>query len=110
LEGELCRLAQAPGLALAFAKLGFAAEGKKLPPLRTVLDWQRSGVETYSYVFAILDSSNIERKYRLKACVSFAANTSIEGILRSWILRRSVPAAEHVSVPKACSKRFGTDA
>ncbi|MCI0598400.1 MAG: hypothetical protein L0Y60_02580 [Beijerinckiaceae bacterium] len=107
LEGELCRLANAPGVAIAFAKLGFAADGQKLPRLRTVMDWHRSGAETYSYVFAILDSSKIERKYRLKACVSFAANTSIEGILQSWILRRSMLAAEHVSVPKLVASGSG---
>src|SRR5262249_40111477 len=107
LEGELCRLANAPDLAIAFAKLGFAAEGTKLPTLRTVLDWQRSGAATYSFVFAILDSSNIERKYRLKACVSFAAYTSLEGILQSWILRRSLLAAEDVSVPKLIASGSG---
>jgi hypothetical protein len=107
LEGELCRLANAPDVAIAFAKLGFTADGQKLPRLRKVMDWHRSGAETYSYVFAILDGPNIERKYRLKACVSFAPNTSIEGILQSWILRRSALAAEDVSVPKLIASGWG---
>jgi hypothetical protein len=107
LEGELCRLANAPDLAIAFAKLGFAADGRELPRLRTVMDWHRSGAETYSYTFAILDSSNIERKYRLKACVSWGPNATIQGILQLWILRRSVLAAEGVSVPKLIASGSG---
>ena len=107
LEGELCRLANAPDVAIAFAKLGFAADGQKLPRLRTVMDWHRSGAETYSYIFAILHSSNIERRYRLKACVSFGSNSTVEGILQLWILRRSVLAAEGVSVPKLIASGWG---
>ncbi len=100
LEEELCRLANTRGLANAFAKLGFVAEGQELPHLRTVMDWHRSGAETYSYTFAISDSSNIERKYRLKACVSWGSNATIEAIIKLWILRRSLLAAEGVSVPR----------
>jgi hypothetical protein len=100
LEGELCRLANAPDVAIAFANLGFAAGGQKLPRLRTVMDWHRSGAETYSYVFAILHNSNIERRYRFKACVSLGSYTTVEDILQLWILRRSLLAAEGVSVPK----------
>jgi hypothetical protein len=107
LEGELCRLANAPDLAIALAKLGFAADGQELPRLRTVMDWHRSGAETYSYTFAVSDGSNIERKYRLKACVSWGPNATIEGILQLWILRRSVLAAEDVSVPKLIASGSG---
>ncbi len=107
LEGELCRLANAPDVATAFAKLGFAANGHKLPRLRTVMDWHRSGVETYSYVFAIMGGPDIKRKYRLKACAPFFQNTSIESILQSWILRRSALAAEDVSVPKLIASGSG---
>ena len=106
LEGELCRLANAPDVAIALAKLGFAADGQELPGIRTVMDWHRSGAETYSYIFAILYSSNIERRYRIKACVSFDSNT-VEGILQLWILRRSVLAAEGVSVPKLIASGSG---
>jgi hypothetical protein len=107
LEEELCQLARAPDLAVAFAKLGFAVDGQKLPRIRTVMDWHRSGAETYSYIFAILPSSNIERRYRLKACVSFGSNTTVEGILQLWILRRSVLAAEGVTVPKLIASGSG---
>jgi hypothetical protein len=107
LEGELCRLANAPDLAIALAKLGFAADGQELPRLRTVMDWHRSGAETYSYIFAVSHSSHIERKYRLKACVSWGPNATIEGILQLWILRRSVLAAEDVSVPKLIASGSG---
>ena len=107
LEGELCRLANAPDLAVAFAKLGFAADGQELPQLRMVMDWHRSGAETYSYTFTTLDSSNNERKYRLKACVSWGPNTTIETIIKSWILRRSVLAAEGVSVPRLIASGSG---
>jgi hypothetical protein len=107
LEGELCRLANAPDLAIAFAKLGFVADGQELPRLRTVMDWHRSGAETYSYTFATSDSSNIERKYRLKACVSWGPNATVEGIIKLWILRRSVLAAEGVSVPRLIASGSG---
>lgn len=107
LEGELCLLANAPDVAIALAKLGFAADGQKLPRLRTVMDWHRSGAETYSYIFAILHGSNIERRYRLKACVSFGSNCTVEGILQLWIQRRSVLAAEGVSVPKLIASGWG---
>lgn len=107
LEGELCRIANTRNVAIALTKLGFTANGQKLPRLRTVMEWHRSGAETYSYVFAILDSSKIERKYRLKACVSFSRNSTIEGILQSWILRRSVLAAEGVSVPRLIASGSG---
>jgi hypothetical protein len=107
LEGELCQLANAPDLATAFVRLGFAAEGQELPRLRTVMDWHRSGAETYSYTFSILDSSNIERKYRLKACVSWGPNATVEGIIKLWILRRSMLAAEGVSVPRLIASGSG---
>ena len=107
LEGELCRLANAPDLAIAFAKLGFVPSGQELPRLRTVMDWHRSGAETYSYTFAILDSSNIERRYRLKACVSWGPNATIEDIIELWILRRSLLAAEGVSVPRLIASGSG---
>jgi hypothetical protein len=107
LEGELCRLANAPDLAIAFAKLGFVGDGQELPRLRTIMDWHRSGAETYSYTFAISDSSNIERKYRLKACVSWGPNATVEGIIKLWVLRRSVLAAEGVSVPRLIASGSG---
>ncbi|MCL2453396.1 MAG: hypothetical protein FWD08_07100, partial [Alphaproteobacteria bacterium] len=107
LEGELCRLANTPDLAIAFAKLGFGADGQDLPQLRMVMDWHRSGAETYSYTFATLDSSNNERRYRLKACVSWGPNATIEDIIKLWIQRRSVLAAEGVSVPRLVASGSG---
>ncbi len=107
MEGELCRLANAPDKAAAFVKLGFAAKGHKLPRLRTVRDWHRSGVETYSYVFAVVSGPGIERKFRLKACAPLFQNASIESILQSWILRREALAAENVSVPKLIASGLG---
>jgi hypothetical protein len=100
LEGELCRIANTSDVATAVTKLGFASDGQELPRLRTVMDWHRSGAETYSYTFSISDSSNIERRYRLKACVPWGPHSTIEGILQLWVQRRSMLAAEGVSVPK----------
>lgn len=107
LEGELCRIANTSDIATAFAKLGFASNGQELPRLRTVMDWHRSGAETYSYTFAVSDSSNSERRYRLKACVSFGPHSTIEDILQSWVRRRSMLAAQGVSVPKLIAAGAG---
>jgi hypothetical protein len=97
LENELCSLAGETSLAAALAKLKLVKlkDDFKLNPSA---DWVRGGGETYIFPFSV--TTDISRRYIIKAMVAATPGVPPDEQLRHWLARRDLIVAAGVPVPR----------
>ena len=72
----------------------------------TIADWERSGAETYSYIFDVV--SAVRTRLILKACVALAVGRSLDTVVEEWVKRRSLLQSHKVATPKLFGHCQGT--
>lgn len=99
IERELCKLAGDPDPQAALAGLGLIQSPTATYELTELQPWARSGSETYSFVFSVVEAGGKEQTCRLKACVAFTGAQDLETTLRSWLRRRKLLSTVGVNTP-----------
>lgn len=99
LESELKSALGAATAHEAFHRCGICAHGHVGCTYATVHEWQRSGSETYTYVFDVLHGTGGRQRVVLKACVASAPLGSVGQIAEEWRRRRSLLSDAGVDTP-----------
>jgi hypothetical protein len=99
LERELCKLTGSQTEREALFQLKLLPSVSKEYQVRTDVDWERGGDETYIYRFWIR-SEGQESGYIIKACVTLDLERGIEGTILEWVSRRNVLMSNNISVPQ----------
>jgi hypothetical protein len=99
LEGELEKLSGMPSIQESLFALRVLPAQDPLCQVRLPKEgWYRSGAETYLYRFSIV-SNGLSQELALKACVAFAFDRTLEGILESWMKRRQILELNGIKSP-----------
>lgn len=98
LERELCKLTGSQTEREALFQLKLLPSVSTEYQVRTDVDWERGGEETYIYRFWIRREGQ-ESGYIIKACVTLDLERGIEGTIQEWLSRRNVLMSNDMSVP-----------
>ena len=98
LERELCKLTGSQTESEALFQLKLLPSVSTEYQVRTDVDWERGGEETYIYRFWIRREGQ-ESGYIIKACVTLDLERGIEGTIQEWLSRRNVLMSNDINVP-----------
>lgn len=98
LERELCKLTRTQTEREALFQLKLISSISMEYQIRTDVDWERGGEETYIYRFWVRREGQ-ESGYIIKACVTLDLERGVEGTIQEWIQRRNLLVSNDINVP-----------
>ncbi len=106
IENELCKLSSQAVESNALYVLGLTDDDSGRCRIEEIMPWERSGAETYSYVFDVC-KSKIKQRYILKALVAPTLGTPPAMQVKNWVTRRQRLESFGISTPRLFAAKHG---